>query len=143
MTPLNKLLLLILIIPCLLLIQCSSPNLNSNPQTNEQPNNRRITFRVLAPTQLWRHWLEAGPVQAAEMVNDYDIQVIPEYGNIGDYNKNARISIEKSNAPDIVFANTNSLLEWAAKGDIQPLENCRERYDQFDNIASELWLPVT
>jgi inositol-phosphate transport system substrate-binding protein len=148
------LLLVTLIFTIALLTKCSpgAPSSLSLPRTQLGPKQAgpatptahpgEVEIVIWAPAFRENRWRLDGPVQAAGKVSDFKIKGIPvNFDQLSDsdfWNEVSRAA-EAGEGPDIAFADTTRVLDWASAGYLVPLDECRARYSEFDDVMPGLW----
>ena len=104
-----------------------------------------VEIVVWAEANNVEHWRADGPAKAAEMVEDFDINVTPvnDDAGWGDYKKKFTLAADAGEAPDIVLSGHEDIPVWANAGYIEEFGWCREKYPEFDDVIDSLWDSVT
>jgi inositol-phosphate transport system substrate-binding protein len=152
------LLLVMLIFTIALLTKCSprAPSSLSSPGTQLGPKRAgpatptthpgEVEIVIWAPAFRQNHGRLDGPVQAAGKVTNFKIKVTPvnfDELSESDFWEEVAQAAEAGEGPDIAFADTTHVLDWASAGYLLPLDECQTRYLEFDDVMDSLWPTVT
>jgi inositol-phosphate transport system substrate-binding protein len=103
------------------------------------PTPNALTIWAPAPGELcWRAFM---PLAASQMDTTLPaVKVKPPFNtSSAAHFDRFEQAVTKSAAPDIAYADEKRLFRWAEKGWITPLDQCRTRHPEFDDVYPQLW----
>jgi inositol-phosphate transport system substrate-binding protein len=117
----------------------------SSGEASEAAASGPVELNVWAEANNVEHWRADGPAKAAEMVDDFDITVVPLTDDAGwaDYKKKFTLAADAGEAPDIVLSGHEDVAVWANAGYIVDFDFCKEKYPEFADVIDSLWNAAT
>jgi inositol-phosphate transport system substrate-binding protein len=106
----------------------------------------QVEIVIWAPAYRQLHGRLDGPVQASAKVTDFNLKLTPvNFDELSENDFWAEVAraAEAGEGPDIAFAYTAHVLDWASAGYLAPLDECRARYPEFDDVMPGLWPMLT
>ncbi len=98
-------------------------------------------IRVWAQANDVEHRRADNPVDAAELVTDYNITVqgVNDSAGWGDYKKKFTLAADAGEGPEIVLSGHEDVSVWANAGYIVDFEACKAKYPEFADVIDSLW----
>lgn len=137
---------ILLIALALALSACQQPAVAPEGAAEEAaPAAGTVTLDVWAEANDVEHWRADGPAKAAEMVEDFDIEVnaVNDDSGWGDYKKKFTLAADAGEAPDIIVSGHEDIPVWGNAGYIVPFDECKAKYPEFDDVIDNLWDAAT